>query len=87
LTLVIGTAVSPQQARVARSAELQAREAYRRSDDLLDFMTGEILREFENLSRLDILVSMGERAMKQFAARSLSWWTTRCTSKPRRCCA
>ncbi|MFM1749275.1 MAG: Serine/threonine-protein kinase PknB [Verrucomicrobiota bacterium] len=67
--LVAGTVVSLWQARVAREAENQARAAYRRSDDLLDFLTGSLLRELEDLSRLDILVTVGDQAMRHLTAR------------------
>ncbi len=66
--LVAGTVVSLWQARVAREAESQAREAQRRSDELLEFMTGGLRDSLARVGRLDVLEAVGEQARRYFGS-------------------
>ena len=66
LSLCAGIAVSVWQARAAIRAELLARESQRRSDELLDFMTGGLRDSLARVGRLDVLEAVGEQARRYF---------------------
>ena len=74
-TLVAGTIVSTRQAVRATHAEHTARaerdNAQRRqqqAEDLLTFMLGDFRTELQKIGRLELLDSIGEKAMAYFAA-------------------
>ena len=74
-TLVTGTVVSVRQAVRATEAEHTARaerdNAQRRqqqAEDLLAFMLGDFRTELQKIGRLELLDSVGEKAMAYFAA-------------------
>jgi len=74
-TLVAGTIVSTRQAIRATHAEHTARaerdHAQRRqqqAEELLTFMLGDFRTELQNIGRLELLDSVGEKAMAYFAA-------------------
>lgn len=66
VSLVAGITLSVWQARAAFRAERQAREAQRRSDELLDFMTGGLRDSLARVGRLDVLEAVGEKARRYF---------------------
>ena len=76
LALVAGTVVSTAQATRAKRAE-QAAEVERskaveeraRAEDLLGFMLGDLRAQLTKVGRLDVLESVGEKAMAYFSSR------------------
>ena len=75
LALVAGTVVSTWQAvrarraeRVAQQERSDALDAQARADDLLDFMLGDLRTEVQKVGKLDLLESVGEKAMAYFAS-------------------
>jgi hypothetical protein len=69
LALVAGTVVSVAQAVRARRAERLAQTERAHAEDLLGFMLGDLRKQLSKVGRLDVLESVGDRAMKHFSAR------------------
>ena len=69
LALVAGTVVSVTQAVRARRAERLAQTERAHAEDLLGFMLGDLRKQLSKVGRLDVLESVGDRAMKHFSAR------------------
>ena len=76
LTLVAGTIVSIMQAMRARRAEhvaylerQKALEERATAEDLLGFMLGDLRTQLAKVGRLDVLESVGDKAMAYFSAR------------------
>ncbi len=69
LALVVGTVVSATQAVRARRAERLAQTERAHAEDLLGFMLGDLRQQLAKVGRLDILESVGDRAMQHFSAR------------------
>ena len=76
LTLVAGTIVSTMQAMRARRAEhvaylerQKAVEERATAEDLLGFMLGDLRTQLAKVGRLDVLESVGDKAMAYFSAR------------------
>jgi serine/threonine protein kinase/tetratricopeptide (TPR) repeat protein len=76
LALVIGTVVSTMQAMRARRAEhaaylerQKALEERATAEDLLGFMLGDLRTQLAKVGRLDVLESVGDKAMTYFSAR------------------
>ncbi|HEY4301825.1 MAG TPA: serine/threonine-protein kinase [Candidatus Didemnitutus sp.] len=74
--LIAGTAISTVQAVRARRAEEQAaiertraREQQAKAEDLLEFMLGDLRTQLARVGRLDVLESVGDRAMAHFSAQ------------------
>ncbi len=76
LALVAGTVISTAQALRARRAErvaaaerATALEERARAEDLLGFMIGDLRAQLAKVGRLDVLDSVGDKAMAYFASR------------------
>ena len=76
LTLVAGTIFSTLQALRARRAEqvaaverATAQEERGRAEDLLGFMLGDLRTQLAKVGRLEVLESVGDRAMAYFSSR------------------
>ncbi len=67
LALVGLTGVSVLQARRAERAEHQAQERRQRADDLLSFMLGEFADKLRPIGRLELLDSVGSKALTYLA--------------------
>jgi len=67
LALVGLTGVSVLQARRAERAEHQAQERRQRADDLLSFMLGEFADKLRPVGRLELLDSVGSKALSYLA--------------------
>ena len=76
LALVAGTVISTAQAMRARRAERvagvergKALGERERAEDLLGFMLGDLRTQLAKVGRLDVLESVGDRAMTYFSSR------------------
>ncbi|HLP09550.1 MAG TPA: serine/threonine-protein kinase [Opitutaceae bacterium] len=69
VALIAGTVVSVAQAVRARRAERLAQTERAHAEDLLGFMLGDLRKQLSKVGRLDVLESVGDRAMKHFSAR------------------
>ncbi|MBK8474779.1 MAG: serine/threonine protein kinase [Opitutaceae bacterium] len=69
LALVAGTVVSVAQAVRARLAERLAQTERAHAEDLLGFMLGDLRKQLAKVGRLDVLESVGDRALQHFSAR------------------
>ncbi|OWQ86323.1 hypothetical protein CDN99_21050 [Roseateles aquatilis] len=67
LALVTLTAVSVLQARRAEDAERQAQERRQQADDLLSYMLGEFADKLRPVGRLELLDSVGSKALTYLA--------------------
>ena len=79
LALIAGTIISTAQALRARRAERVtavereiALEERGRAEDLLSFMLGDLRGQLAKVGRLDVLESVGDRAMAYFSSREAS---------------
>ncbi|MEO6995278.1 MAG: protein kinase [Lacunisphaera sp.] len=79
LALVIGTVVSTMQALRARKAERlasversKAVDERAHAEDLLGFMLGDLRTQLAKVGRLDVLESVGDKAMDYFSSRETS---------------
>jgi serine/threonine protein kinase len=70
LALVAGTIVSTWLAVRATRAEQRAAAERTRAEDLLSFMVGDLHGMLSKVGRLDVLASVGDKALAYFAARS-----------------
>ncbi|HXQ45254.1 MAG TPA: protein kinase, partial [Caulobacteraceae bacterium] len=69
LALVAGSVVSTWQAVRATRAERTAGLERVRAEDLLTFMLGDLRAQLAKVGRLDVLESVGDKAMAYFASR------------------
>jgi serine/threonine protein kinase len=67
LALVAGTVISTAQAMRARRAEQVAAAERGRAEDLLGFMLGDLRAQLAKVGRLEVLESVGNRAMAYFS--------------------
>ena len=67
--LLAGTAISTWQAIRATRAERTAARERARAEDLLSFMVGDLRTLLAKVGRLDVLESVGDKAMAYFASR------------------
>lgn len=70
LALMSLTVVSALQARRAEAAEQRAEQGRRESDELLAYMLGEFADKLRPIGRLELLDSIGGKALGHLAARS-----------------
>ncbi|HEY1129238.1 MAG TPA: serine/threonine-protein kinase [Roseateles sp.] len=68
LVLLASTTVSLLQARRAEDAEQQAQARRQQADDLLSFMLGEFADKLRPIGRLELLDSIGSRALSHLAS-------------------
>ena len=69
LSLVAGTVISTAEAMRARRAERVAAVERGQVEDLLGFMLGDLRTQLAKVGRLDVLESVGDRAMAHFSSR------------------
>ena len=69
LALVSLTAVSALQARRAEAAEQQAQARRQQAEDVLSFMLGEFADKLRPIGRLELLDSVGSKALSILADR------------------
>jgi len=69
LALAGGLAISSWQAMRARRAERAAAAERARAEDLLSFMLGDLRSQLAKVGRLDVLESVGDKAMAYFSSR------------------
>jgi len=67
--LVAGTVISTWQAVRATRAERTASRERARAEDLLGFMIGDLRTQVAKVGRLDVLESVGDKAMAYFSSR------------------
>ena len=72
LALVAGTVISTAQALRARRAEQVAAAERGRAEDLLGFMLGDLRAQLAKVGRLEVLESVGNRAMAYFSSQQAS---------------
>jgi serine/threonine protein kinase len=68
VALVFGTMISTWQAVRAARAERQAITERSRAENLLTFMLGDLRDQLDKVGRLDVLESVGDKAMAYFAS-------------------
>jgi serine/threonine protein kinase/tetratricopeptide (TPR) repeat protein len=68
VTVVLGLVASTWEAVRARRAERTAAQASGRAEDLLTFMLGDLRAQLAKVGRLDVLESVGDKAMAYFAS-------------------
>jgi serine/threonine protein kinase len=69
VALVLGFVTSTWEAVRARRAERTASQERARAEDMLTFMLGDLRGQLAKVGRLDVLESVGDKAMAYFASR------------------